>query len=76
MGRLKSSDPFEIFGGLVVKVLAFYSDDLSWNPAGYLNFLHEKTKINEKEAGQGLADLKKYQPKDYRLVKFYQTCPI
>ena len=40
-------------GGLVVSVLAFYSDDLSSNPAGYLNFLYEKTKINEKEAGVG-----------------------
>ena len=39
-------------GGLVVSVPAFYSDDPSSNPAGYLiNFLNEKTKINEKEAG-------------------------
>ena len=37
-------------GGLVVSVLAFYSDDLSSIPAGYLNFLYKKTKINEKEA--------------------------
>ena len=37
----------------VVSVLAFYSDDLSSNPADYLNFLYEKTKINEKEAGVG-----------------------
>ena len=35
-------------GGLVVSVLAFHSDDLSSNPAGYLNFLYEKTKINKK----------------------------
>ena len=40
-------------GGLVVGVLAFYSHDLSSNPAGRLNFLNEKTKINEKEAGVG-----------------------
>ena len=41
-------------GGLVVSVPAFYSDDPSSNPAGYLiNFLYEKTKINEKEAGVG-----------------------
>ena len=44
-------------GGLVVSVPAFYSDDPSSNPAGNLNFLYKKTKINEKEAGQGLADL-------------------
>ena len=31
-------------GGLPVSVLAIYSDDLSSNPAGYLNFLYEKTK--------------------------------
>ena len=46
-------------GGLVVSIRAFYSDDPSSNPAGYLNFLYKKTKMNEKEAGQGLADLKK-----------------
>ena len=40
-------------GGLMVCVLAFYSNDQSLNPAGYLNFLHKKTKINEKEAGVG-----------------------
>ena len=40
-------------GGLVVSVHAFYSDDPSSNPAGYLNFLYEKTKINKKEAGEG-----------------------
>ena len=40
-------------GGLVVSVLAFYSDYPSSNPAGYLNFMYEKTKINEKEAGVG-----------------------
>ena len=40
-------------GGLVFSILAFYSGDPSSNPAGYLNFLYEKTKINEKEAGVG-----------------------
>ena len=40
-------------GGLVVNVLAFYSDNPSLNPLSYLNFLYEKTKINEKEAGVG-----------------------
>ena len=38
----------------MVSVPAFYSDDPSSIPAGYLiNFLYEKTKINEKEAGVG-----------------------
>ena len=41
-------------GGQVVSVPAFYADDPSSNPAGYLiNFLYEKTNINEKEAGVG-----------------------
>ena len=40
-------------GGLVVSVLAFYSDDSSSNPDGYLNFLYEKMKMSEKEAGVG-----------------------
>ena len=41
-------------GGLVVSVPAFYSNDPSSNPADYLlNFLYEKMKINEKEAGVG-----------------------
>ena len=40
-------------GGLVVSLLAFYSDDPNSNPACYLNFLHEKMKMNEKEAGVG-----------------------
>ena len=40
-------------GGLVVSVLAFYSDNPSSNPASNLNFLNEKAKINEKEAGVG-----------------------
>ena len=35
-------------GGLVVSVLAFYSNDPSSNPAGFLNFLNENTKMNEK----------------------------
>ena len=39
-------------GGLVVSTLAF-SYDPSSNPAGYLNFLIAKTKINKKEAGVG-----------------------
>ena len=47
-------------GGLVVSVLSLYSDDPSSNPAGYLiNFLYEKTKINEKEAGVGPSFFKK-----------------
>ena len=33
-------------GGQVVNVFAFYSDNPSSIPAGYLNFLHRKTKIN------------------------------
>ena len=38
----------------MVSVLAFYSDDPSSILAGYLiNFLNEKMKINEKEAGKG-----------------------
>ena len=38
----------------MVSIPAFYSDNPSSNPAGYLiNFLYEKTKINEKEAGVG-----------------------
>ena len=37
-------------GGPVVSVLAFYSDDLSSNPADYFNnFLYEKTKISKKD---------------------------
>ena len=36
--------------GLVVSVLAFYSDNTSSNPSGYLNVMYKKTKINEKEA--------------------------
>ena len=40
-------------GGLVVSVPAFYSDDPSSNPTGYLNFLYEKMKIHQKEAGVG-----------------------
>ena len=51
--------------GLVVSVLAVYSDDTSSNPAGYLNFLHEKMKINEKEAGVG-PSLKNYYAIAYR----------
>ena len=40
-------------GVLVVSILAFYSDDPGSNPAGYLNFLYEKTKLTKKEAGVG-----------------------
>ena len=32
---------------------AFFSDDPSSNPAGYLNFLYKKTKINLKKAEVG-----------------------
>ena len=42
----------------MVSVLAFYSNDPGSNPAGFLNFLYEKTKINEKETGVG-SSLKK-----------------
>ena len=44
----------------MVSVLAFYSDDPSSIPAGYINFMYEKTKINEKEARVG-PSLKKVQ---------------
>ena len=51
-------DPHEVIssdpgpgGGLVVSVLAFYSDYPSSNPTGYLNFRYKKMKMNEKEAG-------------------------
>ena len=37
-------------GGLVVSIFTFDSDDPSSNPSGFLNFLHDKTKISEKEA--------------------------
>ena len=44
-------------GGQVVRVLAFYSDDPSLNPAEVYNFsvklLLKRTKINKKEAGVG-----------------------
>ena len=40
-------------GGLVVSILAFYSSNPNLNPACYLNFIYEKTKINEKEAVVG-----------------------
>ena len=39
--------------GLVVSILAFYSDYLSWNPAGYLYSMSEKTKGSEKVSGVG-----------------------
>ena len=37
----------------MVSVLAFYSYDLCSNPVRYFNFLFEKPKINEREAGVG-----------------------
>ena len=41
-------------GGLVVSIPAFYSEDPSLIPAGYLiNFLYKKTKIYEKRPGLG-----------------------
>ena len=46
-------------GGLVVSVLAYYSDNPSSNPAGYLNLLYKKTKINKKEARVGPSFFKK-----------------
>ena len=52
-------------GGLVVSALAFFSNDTSSNPAGYLKFLFKKTKINLKEAGVD-ASLKK-------LYSFFQA---
>ena len=54
---LQKTDLWKVLGrggGLVVSVPAFYSDDPSSNPAGYLiNFLYKKTKINEKLAVVG-----------------------
>ena len=38
---------------LVRAVVVVYSDDPSSIPAGYLKFLYEKKKINEKEARVG-----------------------
>ena len=49
-------------GGLVVSVPAFYSDNPSSNPTGYLNFLYEKAKINEKDARVDLLLKKSVQP--------------
>ena len=43
----------------MVSIPAFYSDNLSLNPARHLNFLFQKTEINEKEAGVG-PSLKKF----------------
>ena len=40
-------------GGLVVSVLAFYSNDPSSNPPVNLNFLYKKTKTNKKETAVG-----------------------
>ena len=48
-------------GGLVVSVPAFYSDDPSWNPAGYLiNFLYEKTKKLKRGQGWPICKKMKY----------------
>ena len=43
-------------GSVMVSILAFYSDDLSSNPAGnsiFSSLYLEKMRINEKEAGDG-----------------------
>ena len=40
-------------GGLVVSILALCSNDPSSNPLGYLYFLCDKAKTNEKEARVG-----------------------
>ena len=37
----------------MVSVHAFYSENPSLNPPGYLNFQYKKTKIYEKEAEVG-----------------------
>ena len=56
-------------GGLVVSVLAIYSDDPSSNPADYFNYcLCKKTKIYKKP---GLAQLKKdKKAQDSQTLKF------
>ena len=46
-------------GGLVVSVIAFHSSDPSSNPAGYLNPMYKKTKIDKKEARVGPSFFKK-----------------
>ena len=51
----------------MVSVLGSYSEDLSSNPAGNLNFLYEKTKINEKEPGVG-PSLKKQLPSESNML--------
>ena len=53
----------------MVSVLAFYSNDPSSNPACYLNFLYEKTKINEQEAvvGPSFKNSKRVLGMDYIL---------
>ena len=61
-------------GGLVVSIFAFYSDNPSSIPAGYLNFLYEKTKINEKEAGVGPSFIKKLDsPQAAELSLFFYS---
>ena len=57
-------------GGLVVSIFAFYSDNPSSIPAGSLNFLYEKMKINYKEAGVG-PSLKKVA---LLLIKYNKIC--
>ena len=47
---------------VVVSILAFYSDNPSSSPAGYLNFRCKKTKINKKEAGMGPSLKKRGRP--------------
>ena len=42
-------------GGLMVSVLAFYSNDLSLNPAGYLNFSARK-EVNKLRRGHLFMD--------------------
>ena len=46
-----NQDDEDVVGGLVDSILAFYSNNPTSNPAGYLNFLYEKTKINTKWPG-------------------------
>ena len=61
--------------GLVVSVLAYYSEDLSSNPAGYLNLLYKKTKINEREAGTG-PSLKRLQLFPWSSTNIYRSTKI
>ena len=54
-------------GGLVVSVLAFYSGNLSSNPAGILKFSVRKEKTKQKESGVG-PSLKK-SPSTFCLIQ-------